>query len=80
MEPDHGTKKKQAGRRAWEKAARLLCDRQGSGMVEFVILIVIALVIGALILVTMTDLWEQTILPAMQEKVTQMFDYRTVSP
>lgn len=55
---------------------RVLADnRTGEGYIDTAIKIIIALVIGALILGGLYTLFNSSVIPTMQTKVTDMFSY-----
>ena len=60
----------------WTVRRRVLADnRAGEGYIDTAIKIIIALVIGALILGGLYTLFNSSVIPTMQTKVTDMFSY-----
>lgn len=53
----------------------LLCGNKAEGYVDTAVKILIAVVIGALLLAGLYMLFGDTVLPALTEKIKNMFDY-----
>lgn len=58
-----------------DKAMFVLHDNSGQGTIEQAIQILVAVVLGALILAGLYALMGDTILPTLQERLEEMFDY-----
>ena len=57
------------------KAKSSLANIKGEGYVDSGVKILIAVVIGALLLAGLYSLFEDTVMPAVVEKVEELFDY-----
>ena len=57
------------------KAKYSLANIKGEGYVDSGVKILIAVVIGALLLAGLYSLFEDTVMPAVVEKVEELFDY-----
>lgn len=53
----------------------ILADQSGQGALDQVVSILISIVLGALLLAGLYALFADTLLPAIQEKVMDIFDY-----
>ena len=66
---------KNKARNASIKAAAVLCNKRAENFVDSGIKILIAVVIGALLLAGLYSLFEDTVMPAVVEKVEELFNY-----
>lgn len=53
----------------------ILADQSGQGALDQVVLILISIVLGALLLSGLYALFADTLLPLIQERVMDIFDY-----
>lgn len=60
---------------ARDKLKARLSDNSGQGSIETAIQILIAVVLGALILAGLYALLDGEVLPALSERITEMFNY-----
>lgn len=58
-----------------DKLKARLSDNSGQGSIETAIQILIAVVLGALILAGLYALLDGEVLPALSERITEMFNY-----
>ena len=69
---------KKANRKMTELAVRAklaLSNRKGASGVDIAVAILISVVIGALLLAGLYLLFDETVLPTLQEKIEGMFNY-----
>lgn len=63
----------------WDIRKRKLCekimDNRGQGAVDTAIVVLLSVVLGALILAGLYALIDGEVLPALSEKITEMFNY-----
>lgn len=63
----------------WNLSKRCFCERikdnSGQGAVDTAVLVLISVVLGALILAGLYALLDGEVLPALSEKITEMFNY-----
>lgn len=57
------------------KMAQIMADRRGKGFVDTAVKILISVVIGALLLAGLYALFNDSILPELQNRIQQMFSY-----
>ena len=55
--------------------ARAMADRAGEGYIDTAVKILVAVVLGALLLAGLYALFNDTVLPTLTERITDMFDY-----
>ena len=55
--------------------ARAMCSRAGEGYIDTAVKILVAVVLGALLLAGLYALFNDTVLPTLTERITDMFDY-----
>lgn len=58
-----------------KKVRKILKDGSGEGFVDTAVKILISVVIGALILAGLYLLFQNTILPTLTQRITDMFNY-----
>jgi len=58
-----------------QRAKNVLCSNSGEGFVDTAVKVLMAVVIGALVLAGLYSLFGDTILPTLQEKIKEMFEY-----
>ncbi len=49
-------------------------ENEGAGIVEYIIIIIVAIVIGGLVLTFFKDSLQNTILPSVQQKIQDLFN------
>ena len=57
------------------KVIRIMADKHGEGFVDTAVKILISVVIGALLLAGLYALFNDSILPELQNRIHQMFSY-----
>ncbi|MBS5083156.1 MAG: DUF6133 family protein [Clostridiales bacterium] len=57
------------------KMVQIVADKRGEGFVDTAIKILISVVIGALLLAGLYALFNDSILPELQNRIQQMFSY-----
>ncbi|MBE7728100.1 DUF6133 family protein [[Clostridium] symbiosum] len=57
------------------KVIRIMADKRGEGFVDTAVKILISVVIGALLLAGLYALFNDSILPELQNRIQQMFSY-----
>lgn len=57
------------------KVVQIMTDRRGEGFVDTAVKILISVVIGALLLAGLYALFNDSILPELQNRIQQMFSY-----
>lgn len=60
---------------AKEKFANKLKDKSGQGAIDVAIICLIAIVLGALVLAGLYAIIDGEVMPALSEKITEMFNY-----
>jgi len=58
-----------------ERLKKKVADNSGQGAVELAITVLVAVVLGALILAGLYALLDDEVMPALSEKITEMFNY-----
>lgn len=58
-----------------QKAKEVACSKSGEGFVDTAVKVLMAVVIGALVLAGLYALFGDTILPTLQDKIEEMFNY-----
>ncbi|MFI3227615.1 MAG: DUF6133 family protein [Clostridia bacterium] len=58
-----------------ERAKQVLSNNSGEASISTAITILISVVIGALLLAGLYSLFEDTIMPTVQQHIEEMFDY-----
>lgn len=63
----------------WNLNKRKFCERikdnSGQGAIDTAIIVLLSVVLGALILAGLYALLQDTVLPTLTEKITEMFNY-----
>lgn len=57
------------------KVVQIMADKRGEGFVDTAVKILISVVIGALLLAGLYALFNDSILPELQNRIQQMFSY-----
>lgn len=57
------------------KVKNIFADKSGSGYVDQAVVILISVVVGALLLGGLYALFGDTLLPTVQQRVVEMFDF-----
>lgn len=57
------------------KVVQIMTDKRGEGFVDTAVKILISVVIGALLLAGLYALFNDSILPELQNRIQQMFSY-----
>lgn len=57
------------------KVGQIMTDKRGEGFVDTAVKILISVVIGALLLAGLYALFNDSILPELQNRIQQMFSY-----
>ena len=57
------------------KVIRIMADKRGEGFLDTAVKILISVVIGALLLAGLYALFNDSILPELQNRIQQMFSY-----
>lgn len=57
------------------KVIQIMADKRGEGFVDTAVKILISVVIGALLLAGLYALFNDSILPELQNRIQQMFSY-----
>lgn len=61
--------------RTKRKLMDVLKDNSGQGAIDTAIIVLLSVVLGALILAGLYALLQDTVLPTLTEKITEMFNY-----
>lgn len=61
--------------KAKRKMMDVLKDNSGQGAIDTAIIVLLSVVLGALILAGLYALLQDTVLPTLTEKITEMFNY-----
>lgn len=59
----------------YAKTGRILSDKDGSGYIDQAVVILIAVVLGALLLAGLYALFGDVVLPTLEKKIVDMFNY-----
>lgn len=57
------------------KALKILTDNKGQGALDTAVVVLISIVLGALILAGLYALLDDTVMPQLQQRIIDMFNY-----